>query len=185
MPKPLAALVALVAAVTITAATAAPAGAATPCWKRVIKDWSDHGGLTGHYSARCLNKALKNAPPDLASYTSILDDISALLSGSGNGSGKPPATSSEMRGQNQGPGQLNPQQREAIARQKNANDAVSGAGTAGSIPDSSRSVPLPLILLGALALAAALAAASPPLFRRFGGRFPRFRPGPESVRRPS
>lgn len=186
MPKALALLAALAVAAATALATATPA-AATPCWKRVVNDWSQNDGqIKGHYSGRCLNQAYKNAPPDLRAYTSILDDISALLYDSGGDrGGSSPPTSSEMRGQNQGPAQLTPEQREAIARAKKANDAVSGAGTSGSVPDSSRSFPLPLILLGALALVAALAAASPPLLRRLRGRFPRVRPAPESVRRPS
>jgi hypothetical protein len=186
MQKPLALLAALAAALAVVAAAPSVAHAGMPCWKRVILDYTDPDGkITGHYSRPCLRKAMKNAPEDLRDYTSIIDDISALLYDSGatqggngttggtsNGTMNPAATASERAAAEK-------------ERARKANAAVAKAGTRGSVPDASHSIPLPLILLAAIGLAAALAAASPPLFKRFRGRFPRLRPAHGSVRPPS
>jgi hypothetical protein len=176
----------LVAAASILAAVPTVATAATPCWKKVIQDWSDHGGtIQGRYSPHCLRQAIKHAPEDLRDYSSVIDDISALLyeaSGPQGGNGTGP-----------GPGQKSMNDEQTAAEQaaaakeqkRRANEAVPDAGTSHSIPRNSRSLPLPLLILGAIALAAALAAAAPPLIKRLRTRFPRLRPAAESVRPPT
>ena len=55
----------------------------------------------------------------------------------------------------------------------------------GSTPGHDRSIPLPLIILGAVVLAGALAGAAPSLITRSRGRFPRLRANPDSVRPPA
>jgi len=174
MPRLL--LAALAAAVSLLAASPSIAHAETPCAKRVINDWTKDGQINGHYSPRCLRQAYRSVPEDLGDYSSIKDDITAALTGSGavqngpnNGSG-PNATS--------GPGS----KQRAKKAQRRAESAVPKAGTQDSIPDSSRSIPLPLLILAAITLAAVLAAASPPLIQRFRTRFPRGRPAPQADR---
>jgi len=178
MPRLL--LVALAAAVSLLAASPSVAFAGTPCAKRVINDWTKDGQINGNYSQHCLRQAYRSVPPDLADYSSILDDITAAMIGSGTttqngpnnrgGGGGPTATS--------GPGStLTPKE-----AKKRAEGAVPHAGTSQSIPDSSRSLPLPLLILGAIALAALLAAASPPLIKRVRTRFPRTRTAPQADR---
>jgi hypothetical protein len=150
MPRLL--LVALAAAVSLLAASPSVAHAGTPCAKRVISDWTKDGQINGNYSQHCLRQAYRSVPPDLADYSSILDDITAAMIGSGTttqngpnnrgGGGGPTATS--------GPGStLTPKE-----AKKQAESADPHAGTTQSIPDSSRSLPLPLLILGAVALAA-------------------------------
>jgi hypothetical protein len=177
MPRLL--LVALAAAVSLLAASPSVAFAGAPCAKRVINDWTKDGQINGNYSQHCLRQAYRSVPPDLADYSSILDDITAAMIGSGTttqngpnnrGGGGPTATS--------GPGStLTPKE-----AKKRAEGAVPHAGTSQSIPDSSRSLPLPLLILGAIALAALLAAASPPLIKRVRTRFPRTRTAPQADR---
>lgn len=190
MPKRLALLAALVAALATVAAGPAVAGARTACWQKVIHDYTDADGqITGHYSRPCLRAALKNAPEDLKDYTGILDAISALLYG--NGSGSQSGGNGSGTQQSGSSGEMNPRataaERAALAKEqaRKAKEAVPHAGTKESIPESSRSIPLPLILLAGIGLAAVLAAASPPLVKRFRGRLPRLRPAPGSVRPPS
>jgi hypothetical protein len=89
--------------------------------------------------------------------------------GPNNRGGGPTATS--------GPGKLTPKE-----ARKRAERAVPHAGTSQSIPDSSRTLPLPLLILGTVALAALLAAASPPLIQRLRTRFPRTRQAPQADR---
>jgi hypothetical protein len=167
----------------------APAAAATkqqPCWKRVIADWSRDGIINGHYSVRCLRKAIKKTPEDLRDYSGIIDDINAALVGvgalpGGNGTGGG-SSGGGGPGQTGGPGATGGSTPGSVRAAKRA---VAGAGTSASAPAHDRSIPLPLILLGALVLIGALAGASPLLFKRFRGRFPRLRPSTGSVRPPA
>jgi hypothetical protein len=176
MPRLL--LAGLAVAVALLAASPSVAHAATPCAQRVISDWTKDGKIDGHYSARCLRQAYRSVPEDLADYSSIKDDITAALLGSGSG---PP-----QNGLNNSVGQSNPNspaaKKKAAQAKKRAEHAVPHAGTQESIPDSSRSIPLPLLILGAVALAAVLAAASPPLIKRLRTRFPRARPAAQADR---
>jgi hypothetical protein len=178
MPRLL--LVALAAAVSLLAASPSVAHAGTPCAKRVINDWTKDGQINGNYSKHCLRQAYRSVPPDLADYSSILDDITAAMIGSGTttqngpnnrgGGGGPTATSGPTS-------KLTPKE-----AKKHAESAVPHAGTSQSIPDSSRSLPLPLLILGVVTLAALLAAASPPLIQRLRTRFPRTRAAPHADR---
>jgi len=172
-------LVALAAAVSLLAASPSVAYAGTPCAKRVISDWTKDGQINGNYSQHCLRQAYRSVPPDLADYSSILDDITAAMIGSGTtpqngpnnrGGGGPTATSGPAS-------KLTPKE-----AKKQAESAVPHAGTSQSIPDSSRSLPLPLLILGVVALAALLAAASPPLIQRLRTRFARTRTAPHADR---
>jgi hypothetical protein len=177
MPRLL--LAGLAVGFALLAASPSVAHAETPCAKRVIADWTKDGKIDGHYSARCLRQAYRSVPEDLGDYSSIKDDITAALAGPGSGS-QPP-----KNGLNSGPnamGSGGADQQKAAAAKKQAERAVPHAGTQQSIPDSSRTIPLPLLILGAVALAALLAAASPPLIKRVRTRFPRGRPAPQADR---
>jgi hypothetical protein len=190
MPSRRLLLVALVAALGVAAATPSVAGAA-PCWKRVIADWSKDGVVSGHYSPGCLRQAIKHTPEDLRDYSSIVDDIdTALLDATGaggvtmggnNGSGGNGGSGSGTGGTG-GTGGGSGNQPPSTGKGKRV---VPDAGTPASAPDSSRPLPLPLIILGAVILAGALAGASPTLVRRFRTRFPRLRPTAHSVRPPA
>jgi hypothetical protein len=175
MPRLL--LAGLAVAVALLAASPSVAHATTPCAQRVISDWTKDGKIDGHYSARCLRQAYRSVPEDLGDYSSIKDDITAALVGSG-----PPTN-----GLNNGAGPDNMGSGGAIARKeavakKRAEVAVPHAGTQESIPASSNTIPLPLLILGAVTLAALLAAASPPLIKRVRTRFPRARAAPQADR---
>ena len=173
-------IAALAAAVCLLAASPSVAHAGKPCYSRVLDDWTADGQIDGNYSKHCLRQAIKHTPEDLRDYSSIVDDINAALLGgvgtkngpSGGGGAGPGGTSN---GTNQR--QLSP----AEAKRR-AESAVPHAGTSQSIPDSSRSVPLPLLILAAITLAALLAAASPPLIQRARTRFARPRPAPQADR---
>jgi len=81
MPRLL--IAALAVLVSLVAASPSVAHAATPCWKRVINDWTADGQINGHYSPHCLRQAIKNTPEDLRDYSSIDDDINAAKQGWG------------------------------------------------------------------------------------------------------
>jgi hypothetical protein len=181
----------LAATLVLVAASPSVAQAGTPCWKKVQADWTKDGKIDGHYSPACLRQAIKNVQEDQLDYSPIVDDINAALltairpkSGGhdGTGRGTSPSGSTSPTTATAGKNGVAPSSGKTAA-------GVPNAGTPGSVPDSSRSLPLPLIILGALALAAALAAVSPRLLRRLQSRFPqlplRASQAPDSVRRPT
>jgi hypothetical protein len=166
-------LAALAATVSLLAASTSVAHAGTPCWRKVINDWTPDGQINDQYSKSCLREAYRHVPEDLGDYSSIRDDISAALIGAGvknglNNGGGPGGTSG---------GKLS-----AKEAKRRAEAAVPGAGTTQSVPDTSRTIPLPLLLLAGITLAALLAAASPPVIKRLRTRFPRARPAPQADR---
>jgi hypothetical protein len=55
-----------------------PAAAATPCWKALLNDWYD-GRIDNTYAIHCYTDALKHLPPDVQTYSSAHDDIERAL----------------------------------------------------------------------------------------------------------
>lgn len=151
---------AVAAAVLVTHAS--PAAAATPCWKKLLNDWYD-GRIDNTYPLHCYSDALKHLPADVQTYSSAHDDILRALQNAKaelrkNGTkitpntpvppaGKPPKT--KGNGKNgtttssttttQPPGRKPPG-----GGLPSAVDAVNHSGPS--------SIPLPLIVLGGLAL---------------------------------
>lgn len=180
MPRLL--IAALAVSVSLLAASPSVAHAATPCWQRVISDWTADGKIDGHYSPHCLRQAIKNAPEDLRDYSPLIDDINAALLGTltvkngtnGSGGGGP-GPNTTGGGSNTGGGvAVSPKE-----AKKQAEQAVPHAGTPESIPNESSTIPLPLLIMAGIVAAALLAAASPPLIQRLRARFPRTRTTPQ------
>ena len=76
-----AALCSAFASVALLGALAQPARAAsagTPCWKVLLNDWYD-GRIDGSYPRHCYNDALKHLPADVSTYSSAHDDILRAL----------------------------------------------------------------------------------------------------------
>jgi len=127
-------LAAVTVGVLLAAFTAAPAAAKAPCWKQVLNDWSNSRAI-GHYPLHCYREAIRNLPEDLRDYSSAADDILAALqaeisnrdnrtpqsAGGGNGNGKTHPSPSAYR------------------------RAIDNLGTSNA-----DSLPIPLIVLGAL-----------------------------------
>jgi hypothetical protein len=179
MPRLL--IAALAVSISLLAASPSVAHAATPCWQRVISDWTADGTIDGHYSPHCLRQAIKHTPEDLRDYSSIDDDINAALIGTltvkngtnGSGGGGP-GPNSTGAGSSTGGSAVSPNE-----AKKQAEQAVPHAGTPQSIPSDSSTVPLPLLIMAGIVAAAVLAAASPPLIQRLRARFPRTRTAPQ------
>ena len=150
---------------------AGPAQAAPPCWKTLINDWYD-GRIDGTYPIHCYREALKHLPTDVETYSSARDDIKQALqeritqshtpgggaggaggaggtgggTGGSNGSGSGTPGGSGSGGTNGGGGGGSPQ-----GGSKNT------SGPIGDVFDSTKpgkadSLPIPLIILGAVAL---------------------------------
>jgi hypothetical protein len=71
-------LTALAAGLLLAALLAGSATAGTPCWKKVLNDWSNSRPI-GVYPLHCYRDAIRNLPEDLRDYSSAADDIQAAL----------------------------------------------------------------------------------------------------------
>jgi hypothetical protein len=149
-----AALCAGLASAALLCAAAQPARAAasaTPCWKALLNDWYD-GRIDGSYERHCYNEALKHLPADVSTYSSAHDDIlralqsavakqrAAGLTVGPNTVIKPPSSRSGG-GTGTNPGTITPTGRDRPG------------GLADKLnPGSPSSLPIPLLVLGGLAL---------------------------------
>ena len=66
---------ALAAALVVHTGSAA---AATPCWKSLLNDWYD-GRIDQTYAVHCYQDALRHLPADVQTYSSAHDDILRAL----------------------------------------------------------------------------------------------------------
>ncbi|HZT44995.1 MAG TPA: hypothetical protein VFA24_02350 [Gaiellaceae bacterium] len=146
----------LVAGFALLAASVGAGSAAAkstpPCWKSLINDWYD-GRIDRTYPIQCYRDALKHLPTDVETYSSARDDIKQALQkritqgrkGGSTTTGGGPSSS----GPGSGPGGSNTNgpggpQSNPSSPIKNAFDATKGK--------NADSVPIPLIVLGAVAL---------------------------------
>ena len=178
----------LVLAVLLGAAALVPAAQAAPaslqkatgnCWLQVINDWLDNNQVDRVYAIPCYTQAIQhlNQFPDVKGYSSAVDDIhNALLAairqdrgggGTSGGLGGRGAGSSggSSGGPNTGPGGGGPL----------------GTGIQKLGPTNAQSIPLPLLVLGGLAVLLLLSAGGTWLARRIQAR--RMTPAPAPARR--
>jgi hypothetical protein len=166
---------ALAAATLLALATAAlvaagPAGAAKTdnCAKQVFADWYDNGRVDNIYPQHCYREAIKLLPVDIRDYSSAREDILRALAYAKQGKSDPGDKGSNGNnsggtagGNNNGGG--------TPTTDPGGND---GAGPGSTSVDTSgpSAVPVPLIVLAAIAaLLLALGAAGYVTRRRRGG----------------
>jgi hypothetical protein len=136
----------------------APAAAATPCWKALLNDWYD-GRIDKTYAVHCYNDALKHLPADVQTYSSAHDDIQRALQSaiakqkkSGhkvNPNSLVPPSSGGPTGGGTTPGPTGPSPTTGGGR-----NSGKGLGHLANKlnPASASSLPIPLLVLGALAI---------------------------------
>jgi len=135
-----------------------PAGAAVPCRDRIYNDWYGDGKIATTYPISCYRDALKKVPTDARQYSSLADDIRAAMQGAlarakgqttipaqigtGGAAKSPRSESSSKTGT--APHDPSPEQV----------DSTLPASTvaAGPTNGSGDGVPIPLLVLGAVAL---------------------------------
>jgi hypothetical protein len=175
--------IALVAATVAGAAIQAPrAAAATPCWKLLLTDWYD-GRIDHVYPIHCYTDALKHLPPDVQTYSSAHDDIlRALQSAKADlkKEGKPVTPNTLVPANNGG----NPKPpKGGTGTTTTSTDTVpttttNEPGNQSSNPVSNLnnsgpfSLPLPLLVLGGLAILLVAAGAAGLIAKRFQNRQP-------------
>ena len=183
----------LVLAVLLGAAALVPAAQASPaslqqatsnCWLQVINDRLDNNQVDQVYAIPCYTQAIQklSSYSDIAGYSSAIDDIrraelAAIRQDRSNGPGGNSAGRSGPGGGGPGSGPSNP---------SGPSSSPSGHSKFLGIPgpSSATSIPLPLIVLGALAILLALSALGTWLVRRFQTRRPgRPAPAPAVSRR--
>ena len=173
-------------------AVAAPAATVAPtsgCWLQVVNDWLDNNGTIKHlYPIPCYTQAIQKLQqyPDLQQYSSAIDDIQRALlvaiheerddgPGSGPSSNGPTGNSGGISGGGGG--------------SSTGGGSGGGGGSASSSPidhvfnpSSAQSVPLPLIILAALAVLLLLAGAGTWFAKRMQAR--RLTPATQPARVP-
>ncbi|MGZ4353353.1 MAG: hypothetical protein ACXVZ4_07395 [Gaiellaceae bacterium] len=142
---------------------AAPASAAKPCWYQVQNDWYRHGGqIRRSYPVHCYVEAIQKLPEDSKLYSSAPDDIRRAMllairvERGGGPSGPSPGVS-------------------ASGPTGGGTSGAGGGGFLGSVfdtfaPKNANGVPVPLIVLGAIALLLLLAGGGSVLARRVQSR---------------
>jgi len=184
----LAAVAVLGAVVGVPAASAAPAAtsqATSQCWLQVVNDWLQHGAVTGYYAIPCYTQAIQHlsAYPDIKQYSSAIDDIHrALLAaiheerGGGGPSGGGGLSDSGGPGIGGGGGGNGP-----TSGTSGAHKGILQRLAADIGPGNAQSIPLPLLVLGGLALLLLLTAAVTWFARRMQSR--RVTPAPAVAKR--
>jgi hypothetical protein len=170
-PKLVVVVVAVVAAAALFGIAASPATAAgakkTPCWKTLINDWYD-GRIDGVYAIHCYREALKHLPADVDTYSSARDDIKQALQrriqSTKSGGGTTTTGGGQSGGGGGGTG----------GSGSGGGGGGSGGSASGPIPDiinagkpaHADSLPIPLLVLGGVALVLMLAGAAGFIVRR-------------------
>jgi hypothetical protein len=171
---------ALALLVSVPAASAAPAAtlqATKGCWLDVINDWLDNNKVDKIYAIPCYAQAIQqlNKYPDVQNYSSAAEDIRrAELAaihdrgqGGSNGSGGGQGGAGGGGGNSKGGGGKGGSQ-----------PPIASIFNKGK-PADARSVPLPLIVLGAIAVLLLLSAAGTWFVRRLQAR--RMTPAPATA----
>ena len=154
------------------------ADAAGPCWKTLLTDWYD-GRIDSTYPLHCYSDALHHLPPDVQTYSSARDDIMRALQSAKTQlkrAGTPIGPNTKIppsKGKTNGPvvqgttpsptttslpGRKTPKGLTKVADQLN--------------PSSPSSLPLPLLVLGGLALVLVGAGGAGLLVKRYQSRKP-------------
>jgi hypothetical protein len=152
---------------------ASPAAAATPCWKTLLNDWYD-GRIDHTYAVHCYQDALHHLPADVQTYSSAHDDILRALQSA--------EALQRKAGHTVGPNSLVTPPKVKPGTGPNGT-TTTAAGTPGRKPDkglgglasdlnpsSASSLPLPLLVLGGLAILLVAAGAAGLVAKRIQAR---------------
>lgn len=166
-------------AAALALGTAAPAAASTtPCWKVVVSDWYADGRIDNTYPLHCYQDALRHLPPDVRAYADASDEIQRAmqaairdnrekLSQSSTGNRKRDEQSAFSKGGGGDP------PKGFLSRW------IDWLG-----PNNAGSVPLPLLVLAAIAMLLLTAAAASFVARRIQSRRVVPAPVPPGPKRP-
>ncbi len=177
------------AALGVLLATSGPALAAKNCGQQVVDDWFDNGRVDKIYPFACYREAIRNLPPDIVIYGNAEEEIGRALAYARQGKQDPgPKPAKGSTGSTQttqttpaspvssgpAPAQTTPETTPPTTT-PDPGPGQTGTGSlteAGSNVDTSgpSSVPVPLIVLGGLAILLLAAGSAGYLARRSSGR---------------
>jgi hypothetical protein len=136
-----------------------PAGAAgTPCRNKIFNDWYHDGKVASTDPLSCYRDALKHIPVDAGIYSSLADDIRAALRAAtrrAHGLSAPSVVGHGFKALG-----INVKGKLASRREAAPHDpALKGLKGSGAVADTASGAPLPILILGGIALALAAAGA--------------------------
>lgn len=146
--RPLAALLLLAGALALaTLLTPSPAAAAPACAKQVVADWYGDGRVDRIYDIHCYTDAIRSLPVDVLDYSNAKEDILRALSFAKRGKPDPGNAGA-------GGGGGTPTEPFTPGGTSTDGTTTDGETVAGGQVDTSgpSSVPVPLLVLGGLAL---------------------------------
>ena len=163
-----------------------------PCWKRLLNDWYD-GTINNIYPIPCYQQAIKHLPPEISIYGSAKDDIQRAEQAAINHRSAPPeggggngtTTTGGSGAGNQTPPSMHTQTvtttkvtngktttttavvivPTSTSSPKNRKHGISGA-LADITPGDPQAFPLPLLILGAVAIVLVIAGGAGMLWQR-------------------
>ena len=155
-------VVLVILAVAAFAPFASPtAGAAVSCRDRIYNDWYHDGKIATTYPIACYRDALKHVKGDALVYSSLSDDIRAAMQGAlavnkgdtkvpaqigtHGGSGLRPLSSSK-------PKQTNPPHDPSSSQEQVDSTLPTSTVAVGATSGGGSGIPVPLLVLGGLAL---------------------------------
>jgi hypothetical protein len=165
----------LLAVLAVAAVTALPAqaSAAGPCRNDIYDDWYQDGKVASTYPISCYRDAIKHVHGDAQIYSSLIDDIRAAMQAAisrAHGNSVP-----DQVGKGLSKSELSSGSGSKSSDATNRSDSPVGSSTIASpaVAESGGSgVPVPLLVLGGLALLLAAAGGVGMLARRRGGNDP-------------
>lgn len=141
--------------VLLLAVTASPASAkedrGAPCWRQIQDEWVDNRKISTNHPLRCYREAIAHVPEDLLVYTDIEQDILAARQ---LASRQRSLTGAQPRPPGSGQTQSDPDQ------------SLFAQGFDKLGPKNADSMPLPILILGGLALLLIAAGAAGLIARR-------------------
>jgi hypothetical protein len=140
---------------------ARPAAAKTPCWQKVVQDWYEDSSIDGVYKRHCYTEALKNVGEDVKVYSSFEEDIKAALLRANRNDRSLSAAGGQDIPDRPPVGSANePRPPEGLFKETFRKTS----------PRNADSMPIPLLVLGGLALLMIAAGAAGLLRRRLRAR---------------
>jgi hypothetical protein len=158
----------------------APAAAAAPCWKALLNDWYD-GRIDRIYARHCYQAALNHLPSDIDTYSSARDDILRALQSAQakarragvtfgpNAQIVPTATTSTSTSTTGTTGGSTTTTTTTVASGRKQQKGLPGLADDLN-PNSPSSLPLPLLVLGGLAIVLVAAGATGLVVKRIQER---------------
>lgn len=172
MPRFLKPLIVLVVAAAAAGAIGAGQAQASKCSSALIKDWYVDGRIDQTYAVHCYREALKDIPEDQIVYGTLREDLTRALQATiRRHGGKVTAATPVPPAKGNGPGSGSSGKDEGFFRWL--------ARAIG--PDTANSIPVPLLVLGGLALALIAAAAVSFFARRWQARRAQPPPAPPTI----